>query len=193
MIQMVRRAEGGDWVPRQVDISANAGDWSGHRPDIAGDARIRFGAARTALELPAGSLARRLTGPQSPGDWISRLTDELPGRDLKGSLRQAIKQLVCEGPLSIQLAAEILHTSERSLRRHLAAEETSWRDLVDSVRVETTLELMQNPSMSLRDIAGSLGYSQYPHFNRAFRRWTGQSPGEYRRRLSGTSGTSPSD
>ena len=193
MIQLVRMAEGGDWVPRRVDISANACDWRGQRPDIAGDARIRFGAARTALELPAGSLARHLTGAQSAGDWSSRLTDELPARDLKGSLRQAIKQLACEDPLSIQLAAGMLHTSERSLRRHLAAEGTSWRELVDRVRLETTLELIEDPAISLRDIAGSLGYSQYPHFNRAFHRWTGQSPGEYRRSLPRSAPSSRSD
>jgi len=66
--------------------------------------------------------------------------------------------------------------SERSLQRLLASEGTSWKEVVDRVHLETALDLMGERSNSLADIAATLGYSEYPHFYRAFQRWTGEPP-----------------
>ena len=133
------------------------------------------------MELPAHSLGLPLAGPPTRSSELDRGGSiERPAGDLKGSLHQVLTSLALEDDLSMELGAEILETSERSLRRYLAREGTSWRELVDRVRVEAALDLMAEPSHSLGDIAAILGYSQYPHFNRAFRRWTGQSPRDYK-------------
>ena len=136
------------------------------------------------MELPAHSLGLPLDRPRTRSSKIGRgASFERPACDLKGSLHQVLTSLAREDDLSMELGAEILETSERSLRRYLSREGTSWRELVDRVRVEAALDLMAEPGRSLGDIASILGYSQYPHFNRAFRRWTGQSPRDYRQML----------
>ena len=87
-----------------------------------------------------------------------------------------------EMPLSIELGAEIAQTSPRSLRRWLAQEGTSWRQVVDRVRLEACAPLLLSPSITLAEISARLGYSDPAHFTRAFQRWTGESPSAYRNR-----------
>jgi AraC-like DNA-binding protein len=59
----------------------------------------------------------------------------------------------------------------------------SWREAVGRVRLETAIDLMEEPTCSLADIADTLGYTQYAHFYRAFQRWTGESPRKYREKF----------
>jgi len=184
MLEIVRKAEGPDWLPHRVEVEASARDWAGKRPEVLGEAIIEFGAARTAIELPPGSLDRRLPSPDS--DLALDLSSdfgELPAANLRGSLHQALRSVVCEQELSLALGAKLSCVSERSLQRFLADEGTSWREVVDRVHLETALDLMGERTNSLADIAATLGYSQYPHFYRAFQRWTGESPSAYMKRL----------
>ena len=70
----------------------------------------------------------------------------------------------------------------RSLQRILAGHGLTLRRLLDQVRFERACELLEDDSARLVDIALDLGYSDQAHFTRAFRRWTGETPGAYRRR-----------
>jgi len=70
--------------------------------------------------------------------------------------------------------------SERTLKRRLQAEEASFQNLVDQVRLERAGELLQQTAMNLSQIADALGYADAANFTRAFKRWTGQSPSQYR-------------
>ncbi|MGI9625705.1 MAG: helix-turn-helix domain-containing protein [Longimicrobiales bacterium] len=185
LVDVVRRVEGPDWCPTRLELDSRAGEWGAQRPDFLGDAQIQFDAARIAIELPKGSLRRRLSIPGPTGSGPApaglRKLSEPPASDLKGSLHQILKGMVYDYPLTPELGAKILSCSERTLRRRLASEATSWREVADRVRLETALDLMDDPSVSMADVAGLLGHSQYPHFYRAFKRWTGESPGAYRK------------
>ena len=74
----------------------------------------------------------------------------------------------------------------RSLRRKLEEEGTSFRDIVEAERRQLAMQLLQGTQMKLDEIALQLGYGDTASFTRAFRRWLGQAPGEYRK-LSATS------
>ncbi len=79
--------------------------------------------------------------------------------------------------------AQALHLSERTLRRQLADEETSFSEVHDRVRSERALELLQNPELAIAAIGNQLGFNDAREFRRAFKRWTGQTPSETRRHL----------
>jgi AraC-like DNA-binding protein len=81
---------------------------------------------------------------------------------------------------SIEAVAQRLHVSARTLKRQLAAEETSFSQLVDEERRERALFLLGSPTLSLKGIADRLGYANLANFTRAFQRWTGKTPGEHR-------------
>lgn len=106
--------------------------------------------------------------------------------DFIGSLHAALTSASCQTSLSLELGAKIAETSPRTLCRWLSQEGTSWRDLTDRIRFERATQLVQHSSLTLAEVSGDLGYSDPAHFTRAFRRWTGEAPSEYRHRRMNT-------
>ncbi|SPL71287.1 AraC family transcriptional regulator [Acinetobacter stercoris] len=83
--------------------------------------------------------------------------------------------------LSIENVADRLHMSDRTLKRQLAAEGTSFSTLVDEVRYRHATSLLSRTDYSLEQIADELGYSDVANFSRAFKRWSGRSPSSWRK------------
>lgn len=79
------------------------------------------------------------------------------------------------------VAAE-LKLSERSLRRRLTEEKTSFRELLQEARKERAQTILSKPGISLAVAAEQLGYSDTAAFSRAFKEWTGVSPGQFPRK-----------
>jgi AraC-like DNA-binding protein len=82
-------------------------------------------------------------------------------------------------------AARVLGMSERSLRRYLAAEGTSYRDVVRSALETSAGRMLRDPARTIKETAAALGFADTHAFHRAFKRWTGVTPGEYRRARGG--------
>jgi AraC-like DNA-binding protein len=81
---------------------------------------------------------------------------------------------------SMTMVASDLNMSERTARRHLEAEGTSFREIEQRVRRERAEALLAEPRMTLTEIATSLGYWSESGFVRAFRRWHDTTPGRWR-------------
>lgn len=100
---------------------------------------------------------------------------------LSGRVRQQIL-----GPLglvaTLDEVAGALALSPRSLRRKLDQENTSFRTLVEEERRQIAMQLLEGSDMKLDELAIHLGYTDTTSFTRAFRRWMGCSPGEYRKK-----------
>ena len=82
-------------------------------------------------------------------------------------------------------AARDLGMSERSLRRYLTAEGTSFRDIVRSALETSAGRMLRDPGRSIKETSVALGFADTAAFVRAFKRWTGMTPGEYRRARGG--------
>jgi AraC-like DNA-binding protein len=119
------------------------------------------------LEVFEGDARRRLELLVSRGGISGRVL-ELLGARLKGEVP----------PLSA--VASELAMSERSIQRSLSEENTSYRQLIDDVRKNLALEHMSRPGTSATDVAFLLGFSEPSAFTRAFRRWTGTAPTQFR-------------
>jgi AraC-like DNA-binding protein len=103
-----------------------------------------------------------------------------PTQDYQQKVSQAIAQhLIGELP-TIQAIAYELAISVRHLQRELKAEGTSFQKLLDETRKKLALQHLKNPTTPIHDIAFLLGFSEPSAFNRAFKRWTGKTPGSYR-------------
>lgn len=87
------------------------------------------------------------------------------------------------GTIELADAAAYLHMSERTLRRRLEAEGVSYGDVVDRLRRETAMALLERHDLSIERVAMEIGFASAGAFRRAFHRWTGQSPRDYRARL----------
>ena len=78
-------------------------------------------------------------------------------------------------------AAEALGVSERTLARRLREQEQTFEGLLDEVRRERALQAVAEASVSLSEIAESLGFAEASTFYRAFKRWTGLPPARWRK------------
>ncbi|HWO08502.1 MAG TPA: helix-turn-helix transcriptional regulator, partial [Polyangiaceae bacterium] len=78
------------------------------------------------------------------------------------------------------LIARRLGLGERTLQRRLRDEGTSFAALLDEARAELARSYLGDSKLAIFEVAYLLGYSEPSAFNRAFRRWTGKSPREYR-------------
>jgi AraC-like DNA-binding protein len=72
--------------------------------------------------------------------------------------------------------------STRTVQRRLEELGTSYQDLVDDVRASLARTLLRDRAYSIVDVALELGYADLKSFYRAFRRWTGVPPGQWRAR-----------
>ena len=91
-----------------------------------------------------------------------------------------IIELLPDGPPSQKDIAEALHVSNRTLQRKLKDEGTSFIDLLQDARLSLARKYLAQPQRSIVEIAYLLGFSEPSTFSRAFKRWTGHAPAEYR-------------
>ncbi|HCA5884787.1 HTH-type transcriptional regulator VqsM [Pseudomonas aeruginosa] len=100
-----------------------------------------------------------------------------------GGLRQRIELFLESIPdqyPSLVTTAKYLCMNERTVRRRLADEGCTYRQIVDKARKERAIALLLNSSIPVDRISDILGYSETASFRHAFRRWTGQSTTEFR-------------
>jgi AraC-like DNA-binding protein len=107
--------------------------------------------------------------------WVSS-----PATDFVGSARQLVRSYLPDGGLPIAFAAEAAGLSTRSLQRRLAEKGISYSRLIDQVRFSVAVELLKDPSVQLTNVSLELGYTEPATFTRAFQRWTGILPSEFR-------------
>ncbi|MGO4326259.1 AraC family transcriptional regulator [Cupriavidus sp. 2TAF22] len=81
---------------------------------------------------------------------------------------------------SMDEAAAALHMTTRTLRRHLLAEGVSFVEIADDVKCSLATEYLRTTELSIDDIAVLTGFTDPANFRRAFKRWTGKNPGEFR-------------
>ena len=97
-------------------------------------------------------------------------------------VRSSIGKLLPKGQTTLAHAAETMGFSARTLQRRLAEQGLNYSRLVDEVRFIKARELIQ-ARQKLTDVATHLGYADAGSFTRAFERWTGMSPLQYRQRF----------
>jgi len=100
-----------------------------------------------------------------------------------GSFSEVIRQHLLQLPnqiASLEKIAERLHMTPRTIQRKLAAEKTSYLELVENVRHNLAAEYLRTTGLTMEEIAVRLGYADAPSFSHAFKRWTGMAPGSMR-------------
>jgi AraC-like DNA-binding protein len=98
-------------------------------------------------------------------------------------LRQVLQPWFAGGLPSQEVAAELLWTSPRTLRRRLAEEGTSWRVVVNDLKFARAVERLEAGDTSVREIAQELGYADAAHFTRFFGGRAGVPPNAYREEI----------
>lgn len=181
VVDIVRLFAGPRWCPRWIRSRAPLvpTECMEHLPRASmygGGDRLVIPVPRTILHLPplavrAGSRSTPL--PLSQPD------------DLPDALREVLKGYLRNGQASLELAAEIVGTSTRTLQRQLKNSGISYSRVLDQARYEVAARLLTEPHNQAIDVAYASGYSDPSNFSRAFRRMAGVSPSRYRSYVAG--------
>lgn len=146
---------------------------------------IEFNSDKSMLVMDRTLLTQRL--PNFAPDLIV-LSDKAADDYLAGlsannvvyQVRSEVVSLMATGVPNIDLVAEKLNFSQRSLQRKLNDSGTSYKDLVENIRRSMAEKYLNQNLLSLGEISYLLGFSNVANFSRAFKRWKGVTPGVYR-------------
>lgn len=165
-------------------------------PDVApylqafAPAKCKFAARHSGWSFPREHMRRPLERADANLHAIlravaDRMLSERPSSasSLSDRVRAIVARELAMPGLSTAWVAHRLSMSVRTLTRRLEAEQTSFYSLLDEARRSRAVNLMEDHELGVSEIAYRLGFAHAPSFHRAFRRWTGQTPSEYRRGL----------
>ena len=141
----------------------------------AADNRISFASALLDQPLPRAN-------PTTVALCDAQCRALLARRQVRAGIAAQVRHLLlCQpGKLpDMPRVASQLNLSERTLRRQLHGEQTSFRQLLEEVRQALAEELLATGGLSLEDIASRLGYGESSNFIHAFKRWKGLPPSQY--------------
>jgi AraC-like DNA-binding protein len=150
-------------------------------------ARVSFGTSSYGFEFDAAFLHAPLSSADANLHDLMRRHAERTLRELPQALpiTRGVKNLIAEelagGHPGCAHIASRLQMSPRTLERRLELEGTTFTRLLEEVREGLALRYVGDQDLPLSEVATLLGFSQTTAFHRAFRRWTGQTPLQYRR------------
>lgn len=147
---------------------------------------IEFSAGQTAFTFPVKFLHEKIVQTEtslrqflihSPADLLAR-PDE--GNSLVAQIRKIIGSDLSQELPNFEDIADALHMSVQTLRRRLKDEGLTYQELKDQMRRDTAVYYLERGDLSIQEVAEKLGFSESSTFHRAFKKWTGMTPGAYR-------------
>lgn len=147
---------------------------------------VVFGAAWNALRIreswldePTGSKDRYVFGVFNAhaDELMKSLTS---AKTIRGQIEAALIPILHTGKTSMVSVARRLGYSRSTLHRRLKDEGESFEAILDDLRQRMAIEYLESRKVSVNEAAYLTGFSEPSAFSRAFRRWTGTSPGKYR-------------
>lgn len=184
-VQIVRNVSSDDVSPERV-VFAHLGEATDHHQHFFG-CPVRFGTGRTEVALSSESALVGLR-PIDPKlrSFLLRVAQEqleqLPTHEnLASRAERAVIELLPQDTPSLSAVARQLGVSRRTLQRRLSEEGTSFSKVLDGARCLVATAHLRQSGSDLWDVANQLAFSDPSAFVRAFRRWTGMTPGQWRR------------
>jgi AraC-like DNA-binding protein len=187
MVRIIRSQVGEAWVPQEVRVPHPRPANADRLEEVMG-CPVGFGGQNVELHVARRDVLLPLRS-SDPGlhQLLMRFAHEqltfLPqhGNRTVDQARALLRESVRLGETSLAHTADRLKMSVRTLQRRLKEERTEYSALVDDARRELATQLLSSGKLRVLDVALAVGFRDGAGFNRAFRRWTGQRPGEFRK------------
>ncbi|MGW4244699.1 helix-turn-helix domain-containing protein [Nocardia sp. NPDC004722] len=184
ILHRVRAATGQHLIPVRVAFTHRVTHRYPHMIEEFGTSCIDFGAPFSEITfLDVGALP---TGDDPMlGDMLCHYAElqleasrQVP--DWRGKLHHAIADAMTRGDLGLDTIACRLAISPRTLQRRLREVDSTWRAEVEQVRRDQVTGLLRDTELPIQSVAARAGYTDARALRRAFHRWTGRTPGEFR-------------
>jgi AraC-like DNA-binding protein len=156
-----------------------------------------FDCDRTSVTFAPEVLEIRI---QNASEFLSRIVLKHADTDLKQfapsepfttATARMLREILAQGPPRIADLADKAHCSVRTVQMRLGKESTSYEDVLDGVRRSLALQYAADHNVRVMELSLLLRFADASSFYKAFKRWTGTTPLEYRRRLPGRQGKPP--
>jgi len=187
ILNLSRGAYGEHFRPIRVTLQHAAPDGAKYVKrfnDLFG-AQVAFAQQANALWLDPGLVTEPLA---TANPELARVNDQvvtdylarLDRNDVTMRVRSKLIERLPSGQVSEEGIASSINVSQRSLQRKLKQQGMSFTQLLENTRRELSRQYVRDPQHSLHEIAFLLGFAEPSNFSRAFKRWYGQSPSQYR-------------
>jgi AraC-like DNA-binding protein len=186
MLKFVRAYLGDDWQPEHLDVCYPR-DPLAYQLEHELGIPIKFNSTCTGFAIKQAHLAVRrrnmlpVARQLTDIDFLEKYSSRVDNSVLM-SIRHIIYLRLIGRKSDLEGAARLARIGPRSLQRALRSEGTTYRELLEQVRMQRAIGLVHDTDHRIGEIAFALGYDKPGNFTRAFRRMTGRSPNELRQR-----------
>ena len=140
---------------------------------------IYFGKKELNTMLPTANAELARVNDKIVTEYLARLDDSA----ITTRAKEKLIDKLSTGEVSEEQIASLLNLSSRSLQRRLKDEDMTYKQLLDETRRELASQYIENSHLSINQITYLLGFSEPANFSRAFKRWNGVSPSQYRKSI----------
>ena len=180
-----KAAHGQEWAPLEIRFEHTEPEDAAEHEKLF-NSKVLFGRRTNAIAFKKSNLDIRMPG--NDPYLLSMVRAFLEGRctqisnpiDLATIVRNEVTMQLGTSIPSLNEVASILGMTDKNFQKKLRINGLSFPEILRAARHELALHYMDDPEMSLTDIALNLGYSELSAFSRAFRNWTGMSPQSFR-------------
>ena len=193
---MLRMMVGSHWAPKEVQFAHEAPKQTSEHLRIF-HAPVSFGCKTNAIVIDRQFVEREVPAAdqrlyQILKRYLDQVLSEMPREDnLLASVHRATAETMRDGDLKLARVAKQMAMSARTLQRQLKERGVDFKQLTDETRRRFAINYLKERKHTLTEVAFLLGYSEVSAFNRAFKRWTGSTPLEYRRSINAALNSHP--
>jgi AraC-like DNA-binding protein len=180
------RISGGDQLrPLQVELQCNPPDDPSLIENFYGS-EVRFNCSENVITFSAHDLETRVKGNNAEiavamdtviQDYLARYDKD----DIVSRVRKVVAETLVYGEPDKQTIADEIQISPRTLQRRLEEKGSSVKEIVDDTRHQMALDYLGRTNYSIKETSFDLGFSDPSNFSRAFKRWEGVTPSQFRR------------
>ncbi|SJL84721.1 AraC family transcriptional regulator [Vibrio palustris] len=184
VINLIRQGAGKAWAPRMVHFE-HASPESWHEHCKVFDAPVYFNQPFNSMVIDKTCLSRSMPNADPMllslmMEALQRLNVSQATQSMAEQVRASIQTHLVDGEPELDKIADVMGMNRLSLQRRLKAESVTYRQLLESVRRDLASHYLQQAHIPITEMGLLLGYSETSAFSRAFRRWFGVSPRQYR-------------
>jgi AraC-like DNA-binding protein len=186
-LSTIRLMAGSEWAPVEVQFDHKAPAQTSEAIRVFG-APVSYGQTTNAFIIEQELCERSIPAADARlypiiRQYLDGVLEEMPPEDdLLASVRRTIGESMRHGDPTLTQVARRMAIGPRTLQRRLREYGVDFKHLADDTRRRFALRYLRDPAHTLTEVAYLVGYSEVSAFNRAFKRWTGATPTDYRRR-----------
>jgi AraC-like DNA-binding protein len=187
-LNTLRIMVGSQWAPKEVQFAHEAPHQISEHHRVFGTP-VSFGCETNAFVVEREFVEREVPAADPRlyrilKRYLDSVLNEMPREDsFLASLRKSIAESMRDGDPKLARVSKRIAMSPRTLQRRLKDYDVDYKKLTDDTRRRFATNYLKDRKNTLTEIAFLLGYSEVSAFNRAFKRWTGSTPLDYRRKI----------